>query len=87
MSQTRRRRIRPSEYALKVGFFIGNSPISIEGYEITVGNNTYKGTPGLWKLMTRKKPDETIYSQNDLDEYEEILNSTGAMYRPYAEKS
>ena len=45
-----------------------------------MGNNTYKGTPGLWELMTMKEPNESIYSQNDLDEYEEILKSTGALY-------
>ena len=59
---------------------IGNSPISIEGDDITVGNKTYKGTPGLWELMTRKKPNKTIIKQNDRDDYDEILVSSGALY-------
>jgi hypothetical protein len=61
-------------------FYIGGSPITIEGDDVTVGNNTYKGTPGLWELMTMKEPNETLYSQNDLDEYREILESSGALY-------
>ena len=61
-------------------FYIGDSRITIEGDDITVGNNSYKGTPGLWELMTMKEPNETLYSQNDLDEYREILESSGALY-------
>src|SRR5688572_13595311 len=59
---------------------IGNSPISVEGDDITVGNKTFKGTPGLWELMTRKKPDKTKIKQNDRDDYDEILVSSGALY-------
>ena len=44
-------------------FFIGNSPIKFDGDDMMVGNKTYKGTPGLWELMTMKKPNETIYDQ------------------------
>ena len=48
-------------------FFIGNSPISFEGDDMMVGNKTYKGTPGLWELMTMKEPNESIYDGNDLE--------------------
>ena len=61
-------------------FFIGNSPIKFDGDDMMVDNKTYKGTPGLWELMTLKKPDKTIYNQNDRDDYDEILVSSGALY-------
>src|SRR5688572_3414686 len=61
-------------------FFIGNSLIKFDGDDMIVDNKTYKGTPGLWELMTLKKPDKTIYNQNDRDDYNEILISSGALY-------
>src|SRR5688572_18670138 len=61
-------------------FFIGNSPIKFDGDDMMVGNKTYKGTPGLWELMTLKKPDKEIYDRFDRDDYDEILVSSGALY-------
>src|SRR5688572_7187165 len=60
-------------------FFIGNSSIKFDGDDMMVDNKTYKGTPGLWEFMTMKKPDKTIYNQNDQDDYNEILVSSGAL--------
>ena len=39
-------------------FYIGEKPISTEGDDITVGDKTYmyKGTPGLWELLTMARP-------------------------------
>src|SRR6218665_3000830 len=42
-------------------FYIGNSPISIHNNDVTVGDKTYAGTPGLWELLTMANPNETIY--------------------------
>src|SRR6218665_1890592 len=44
-------------------FYIGNSPISIHNNDVTVGDKTYAGTPGLWKLLTMANPNETIKRQ------------------------
>ena len=38
-----------------------------------MGDNTYKGTQGLWELMTRERPDEEKYDDKDHDDYREIL--------------
>src|SRR6218665_2714188 len=40
-------------------FYIGNSPISIQSNDVTVGDKTYAGTPGLWELLTMAKPNKT----------------------------
>src|SRR5688572_28503685 len=61
-------------------FFIGNSPISFDGDEMMECNKTYKGTPGLWELMTMKDPDESIFDDDDRKDYDEILISTGALF-------
>src|SRR6218665_2661689 len=55
---------------------------SIEGDDITVGDKTYKGTPGLWKLLTMARPNESIYDSTDNADYAEILNVTKAMSMP-----
>ena len=60
-------------------FYIGDTPISIEGDDITVGNKIYQGTPGLWELLTMAKPDNSIFDANDYEEYAEILDKTNAM--------
>src|SRR5688572_25085072 len=60
-------------------FYIGDAPITIQGDNITVMEKTYDGTPGLWDLLTMKKPNDTIYNGNDLNDYAEILHTTNAM--------
>ena len=61
------------------GIFIGSSPVTFEGDDIFVDGVRYKGTPGLWELMVKKKPES--FEPEDLDDYEEILKSSGAMYQ------
>lgn len=60
-------------------FYIGDSPITIQGDNLIVGDKEYVGTPGLWELLTMSQPNKTIYDQNDLSEYAEILDVTNAM--------
>src|ERR1043165_4949683 len=62
-------------------FYIGDTPITIEGDDITVADKTYTGTPGLWELITMVDPNETIYNRSDYDDYAEILHKTNAMSR------
>lgn len=63
-------------------FYIGTSPITIHGDDITVGSTTYTGTPGLWELMTMVKPNESIYDSDDLENYTHILDETNAIRNP-----
>src|SRR5205809_4645995 len=60
-------------------FYIGDTPITIEGDDITVADKTYTGTPGLWELLTMVDPNETIYNRSDYDDYAEILHKTNAI--------
>src|SRR6218665_2264318 len=50
-------------------FCVREKLIYIEEDNITVRDKTYKGTPGLWELLTMAKPDETIYDSNDHADY------------------
>ena len=63
-------------------FYIGDTPITIQGDDITIADKTYAGTPGLWELLTMAKPNESIYDGNDRDDYAEILHATNAMRQP-----
>jgi hypothetical protein len=63
-------------------FFIGDEPITIEGDDVTVGSTSYKGTPGLWELLTMAKPNDSIYDSDDLEAYADILERTNAIAQP-----
>jgi len=60
-------------------FYIGDSPIEIDGDNITVKGIEYTGMPGFWELLIMKEPDRNIYTDNDKAEYAEILKQTSAM--------
>src|SRR5204863_1173562 len=55
-------------------FFIGDKEIEIANDDITIGDKIYKGTKGLWELLTLKEPID--YSDDDLNTYKKILEST-----------
>ena len=60
-------------------FYIGNTPVTIEGDDIVIGDKTYKGTIGLWELLTMKEPNENLHDLNDRAKYAEILKQTSAI--------
>jgi len=62
-------------------FYIGPTPITIDGDYITVGDKTYEGTDGLWEYVTKTDPDESIIDENDRANYKEILIATKAMHQ------
>ena len=63
------------------GIFIGSKPVTFDGDDIFVEGVRYKGTPGLWELLVKKRPDPETYDAEDLDNYTDILTSTNAMYQ------
>lgn len=63
-------------------FYVGTMPITIQGDDVTVGNETYSGTPGLWELLTMQYPNKTIYTQLDIENYAKILDVTNAIRNP-----
>lgn len=62
-------------------FFIGNKEVEIASDDITVANKTYKGTKGLWQLLTLKEPED--YTPVDLQNYKEILEATNGHLKSY----
>lgn len=62
-------------------FFIGNKEVEIANDDIIIGDKTYKGTKGLWELLTLKEP--INYNDTDLQNYKEILESTNAHLKGY----
>ena len=60
---------------------IGNRPVEIENDDIIINNVPFKGTPGLWELITNKDiPEKGEYSANDLMNYIIIMHTTKATY-------
>ena len=62
-------------------FYIGNKEAKINENNIIVGNKQYNGTPGLWELIVARSPDDKIFTNEDYDNYAEILHSTNALRR------
>ena len=60
---------------------IGYRPVKIENNDIIINEERFKGTDGLWKLITSKDiPDITEYSAEDLAGYITIMHITKATY-------
>ncbi|XP_065651128.1 uncharacterized protein LOC136079323 [Hydra vulgaris] len=59
--------------------YIGKKRITINNDDITVDGKKYDGTPGLWELVTKFKPNKDVYSNEDLKNYREILINTDAI--------
>ena len=60
---------------------IGYRPVKIENDDIIIDDTPFKGTVGLWELITSKDiPDKTEYSAEDLADYITIMHITKATY-------
>ena len=44
-----------------------------------LGDREYVGTPGLWKLIVATTPDDKIFTNENYDNYAEIMHSTNAL--------
>ena len=60
-------------------FMIGNSLLTVdEDGDIIINGETFKGTKGLWELLTRKNVDTKLTTKKDLNTYKRILELTNA---------
>ena len=60
---------------------IGYRPVKIENDDIIIDDERFKGTDGLWKLITSKNiPDISEYGAEDLAGYITIMHITKATY-------
>ena len=60
---------------------IGSKPISIFQDNIIIDDREYRGTAGLWSLITEKNPKD--YDIEDLKEYKELMDQTNALRRDF----
>ena len=60
-------------------FFIGREQITINNDDIIIGDKLFRGTTGLWELITKNEPDATLYNDEDYKNYREILIDTNAI--------
>ena len=60
---------------------IGYRPVKIENDDIIINDERFKGTPGLWELITSNDiPEKEKYNATDLRDYITIMNITKATY-------
>lgn len=55
---------------------LGKLPITFDGDDIVIDNIKYTGTPGLYELIFMKRPDDYIFTADDLRTYSHILKAT-----------
>ena len=69
-------------YSDKGSFKIGSKPIKIEDDDIIINDMRFKGTPGLWRLLTSKNiPDK--FNAIDLRDYIYIMSDTNVTHVKY----
>ena len=61
-------------------FYMGNKPIIIEN-NIIVDDIEFVGTPGFWELVTSKRPNPDIYTEEDLNKYQQLILQTNTAYQ------
>jgi hypothetical protein len=65
-------------------FTIGDTPVYVDtDGDIKINNKQFKGTEGLWELLTRKHVNMERVSKTDLKTYKEILVETNAHLTGY----
>ena len=64
-------------------YMMGDEPITIDNdSNIHVKGKSYEGTRGLWNLIMLKKPSDTSYTFNDLNDYKELVSQTDVVNHP-----
>ena len=65
-------------------FKIGSSTVTMDNMSnITIKGKQFKGTEGLWKLLTRKNVNYNSLDKNDLQSYKTILEITNGHLEGY----
>jgi len=81
------KRFLDKQYGIrKVGdsFMIGDSAILVDtDSDITIKGQEFRGTKGLWKLLTRKNVNRKHITTDDLKKYKKILVLTNGHLTDY----
>jgi len=60
-------------------FMIGDSSIVVDTVgDITIKDRVFKGSKGLWEMLTRKKVNTEFITKENLKSYKKILTMTNA---------
>ena len=60
-------------------FKIGSKPIRIDGDDIFIDGHKWEMSRGMWSLLTKKESQE--YTEDDLENYRQILYDTSTLYQ------
>lgn len=60
-------------------FYLGDSEVDIDGNDLIIDGDRYPGSPGLWSLITSKRPLDGSYNEEDLESYSVIMRRTNAI--------
>lgn len=64
------------------GMMLGDKYFDVDKNDnILINGTKYVGTPGLYELIFMKRPNDKIYTENDLQKYKSILITTNAHRR------
>ena len=58
---------------------IGDKKVELQDNNLKIGDEIYQGTPGLWSLITERKPKD--YTNEDLEAYKDLMIQTNALYQ------
>ena len=63
--------------------YIGEKHVIIDNNDIIIREDGTKfiGTPGLWELITSKRPTWGIYNRDDISQYGKLMLDTNSIYR------
>ena len=82
-----KRRFLDTQYGVrKEGdtFMIGDSQVLVDtSGDITIKDRLFRGTQGLWELLTRKNVNTEAVTKDDLKSYKKILTMTNAHLAQY----
>ena len=60
-------------------FHIGNKPVTIKDNDIIIDGKIYRGSPGLWELITSKDPKN--FTKEDFENYMGLLVQTDTIFQ------
>ena len=54
-------------------YYIGDKQATIVNNNIIIGDEKFKGTPGLWELLMSKRPNDNYYTYKDYENYGNLM--------------
>jgi len=63
-------------------FYLGNALVGIDANDLPINDKRYRGTQGLWQLITMKDPEPKFPTKKDEKNYGEIMVEADATRHP-----